>query len=161
MLDGFPFRCLGGTNGKACSERFAMSTNNSSDWHGSVYRKVEKKRMDNTLRLSIIERDGNVCSVCSGSKTLEVHHIIPRSEGGSDSRENLITLCKKCHDEVELAEYRTAALIRNHTPEWKQDAAIPRKRPAKIKKALDDDGNEIDDTNWQRWVYGGFKNPRT
>ena len=30
---------------------------------------------------------------------LEVHHIIPVSEGGGDEPENLVTLCKKCHAE--------------------------------------------------------------
>ena len=28
---------------------------------------------------------------------LEVHHIILRSEGGSDHPLNLMTLCKRCH----------------------------------------------------------------
>jgi 5-methylcytosine-specific restriction endonuclease McrA len=27
-----------------------------------------------------------------------VHHIIQRSVGGSDSPDNLITLCRSCHD---------------------------------------------------------------
>lgn len=30
---------------------------------------------------------------------LEVHHILPVSEGGGDEQQNLITLCKKCHRE--------------------------------------------------------------
>jgi len=28
---------------------------------------------------------------------LTIHHIIPTSEGGSDDKENLELLCKKCH----------------------------------------------------------------
>lgn len=28
---------------------------------------------------------------------LEVHHIVPVSEGGGDEPENLVTLCKNCH----------------------------------------------------------------
>ncbi|NJO00090.1 MAG: HNH endonuclease [Anaerolineales bacterium] len=28
---------------------------------------------------------------------LQVHHIIPKEQGGNDSLENLITLCTSCH----------------------------------------------------------------
>jgi len=132
----------------------------SRDWHEDVYRKVDHKRMDSDLRLLIMERDWNKCVVCEGRKTLEIHHIVPRSEGGGDNSENLITLCKKCHDEVELAEYRSAVLIRNHTPEWKHDDKIPnKKRVAKVKKVISEDGTEVEISNWQSWVYGGAKNP--
>jgi hypothetical protein len=30
----------------------------------------------------------------------EVHHIIPVEEGGSDEPQNLILLCRECHNEV-------------------------------------------------------------
>jgi DNA mismatch repair protein MutS len=41
------------------------------------------------------------CEVC-GSQTvnaLEVHHITPRSEGGSNTLRNLVVLCERCHDD--------------------------------------------------------------
>jgi 5-methylcytosine-specific restriction endonuclease McrA len=31
---------------------------------------------------------------------LTVHHVLPRSEGGLDNPENLLTLCRPCHDKV-------------------------------------------------------------
>lgn len=43
------------------------------------------------------------CCLCHrycGTK-IEVHHIIPRSEGGQDTMENAIALCFDCHAEVE------------------------------------------------------------
>ena len=53
------------------------------------------------IREAIMERDGQVCTMC-GAKghcfdELEVHHIIPRVDGGSDHPLNLTTLCKRCH----------------------------------------------------------------
>lgn len=31
---------------------------------------------------------------------LEVHHIVPRSRGGSHEKLNLVTMCKHCHNRV-------------------------------------------------------------
>lgn len=51
-------------------------------------------------RQKIIQRDGGKCQWC-GQKSpqvkLEVHHIIPVSQGGDDNVRNLITLCVDCH----------------------------------------------------------------
>ena len=52
-------------------------------------------------REAVLHRDNYTCQCC-GKKNcrLEVHHIIFRSNGGTDDEENLITLCKGCHDGV-------------------------------------------------------------
>jgi len=51
----------------------------------------------------VLERDGYKCQN-KGCKTkekrLETHHIIFRKDKGSDDAENLVTLCKCCHDGV-------------------------------------------------------------
>ena len=51
------------------------------------------------------ERDGNRCRRCGLSEedgvSLVVHHVWPRSRGGSNWHSNLITLCRTCHAEVE------------------------------------------------------------
>ena len=52
-------------------------------------------------RSAILHRDNYTCQCC-GKKNcrLEVHHIKFRRYGGTDDEENLITLCKECHDGV-------------------------------------------------------------
>ena len=48
----------------------------------------------------VLNRDSYKCQICKGKhrdSKLEVHHIIFRSQGGSDEAENLITLCHTCH----------------------------------------------------------------
>ena len=52
-------------------------------------------------REAVLHRDNYTCQCC-GKKNcrLEVHHIKFRSNGGTDDEENLITLCKECHDGV-------------------------------------------------------------
>lgn len=49
------------------------------------------------IRVSILERDHYKCQECGFFKYLEVHHILPRSQGGSNDPTNLITLCRRCH----------------------------------------------------------------
>jgi RRXRR protein/HNH endonuclease len=49
----------------------------------------------------VLTRDGYLCQACRGSskdRRLEVHHLIFRSQNGSDEEANLLTLCKTCHD---------------------------------------------------------------
>lgn len=47
---------------------------------------------------SLLQRQ--VCEVCGHAivKDLEVHHITPRAEGGSNAARNLAVLCETCHD---------------------------------------------------------------
>ena len=63
--------------------------------------KVPIERIDQaayeTLRQQILCRDGWRCQFCGAMSNLEVHHSEIRSHSGSDSEENLITLCSACH----------------------------------------------------------------
>jgi hypothetical protein len=48
----------------------------------------------------VLARDTHTCQQCQGNsrnRRLEVHHIVFRSEQGSDEESNLLTLCKSCH----------------------------------------------------------------
>ena len=52
-------------------------------------------------REAVLHRDNYTCQCCGKKHTrLEVHHIIFRSQGGTDDEKNLITLCKVCHDAI-------------------------------------------------------------
>ena len=49
-------------------------------------------------RAHALDRDNYTCQCCGKKHVrLEVHHIIFRSQGGSDELDNLLTLCEKCH----------------------------------------------------------------
>ncbi len=50
-----------------------------------------------STRKAVYRRDGWQCALCGCHDTLQIHHAVPRGEGGSDFPENLITLCSKCH----------------------------------------------------------------
>ena len=40
------------------------------------------------------------CSRCGRNETIEKHHIVPKSEGGSDDDKNKKELCLACHDYI-------------------------------------------------------------
>jgi hypothetical protein len=74
------------------------------DVSGEGYQQGRQKDFYN-LKQFVLSRDGHCCQKCSGKKKddkLHVHHIIFRSNDGTNSPDNLITLCKTCHDNLHL-----------------------------------------------------------
>jgi len=53
------------------------------------------------LRFEILERDGFRCQYCGRTPgqgaTLQIDHISPKSKGGQDTIQNLITSCAECN----------------------------------------------------------------
>lgn len=41
------------------------------------------------------------CHFCGTPEPLDEHHIVPRRFGGSDDRENIVTVCPTCHRKLE------------------------------------------------------------
>ncbi len=52
-----------------------------------------------SVRAAVLARDRFRCTTtgCRSAHFLEVHHVKPRSRGGSNRAENLVTLCGRCH----------------------------------------------------------------
>ena len=96
----------------------------------------------------LLAATGRRCCLCSKLHRVQVHHIVPRKQGGTDDIDNGIPLCPNCHDEVhigyspgrttrvysaeELRRHRDNAIERverqHHwapgTPEYEQDKAL-------------------------------------
>jgi len=49
-------------------------------------------------RKNILKRDNHRCQYCGCTSNLTIDHIIPKSKGGEDSWENLVTACIKCNN---------------------------------------------------------------
>ena len=43
-------------------------------------------------------RECRICETLVGP--MELHHLVPRSLGGDDVADNLVSLCRSCHDHV-------------------------------------------------------------
>lgn len=50
-------------------------------------------------RENIFKRDNHTCAYCGSNKNLTVDHIYPKSKGGKNEWENLITCCFKCNSD--------------------------------------------------------------
>ena len=69
------------------------------DIQGTDYQNGDQKDFWN-VREYVLYRDNHICQACNGKskdKILNVHHITPRADGGTDKPDNLITLCESCH----------------------------------------------------------------
>lgn len=59
-----------------------------------------KHQLEILNRLGVLRRDNFTCKHCSRQLSrdlLEVDHIVPKALGGSNSIENLQTLCRTCN----------------------------------------------------------------
>lgn len=82
-----------------------------------LYQKGMKYGFANT-KAYVLWRDKYTCRNCknkSKDKRLEVHHRVWRSDGGADTEDNLITLCKSCHDAVHRGEIILKGGVRKGT----------------------------------------------
>jgi ATP adenylyltransferase len=64
------------------------------------HRKASSGYITGTLRYEVLKRSKFHCELCGVSadeKALEVDHILPRNNGGSDDLENLQSLCYSCN----------------------------------------------------------------
>ena len=71
------------------------------DIEGKGYQQGEQLDFWN-LREYVLHRDNHTCQHCHGKKKdpiLQVHHINGKKEGATDRPEELLTVCKTCHDE--------------------------------------------------------------
>lgn len=71
------------------------------DIQGEEYQRGEQLGFWN-VREYVLHRDNHTCQHCHGKKKdpiLQVHHINGKAEGATDRPEELLTVCKTCHDD--------------------------------------------------------------
>lgn len=79
-------------------------------WLRYIERRAELKRMSydqylrspewKELRQKRIQRDNYQCVICGSAKNLDVHHISYIHMGESGEIDDLITLCRSCHQKI-------------------------------------------------------------
>jgi hypothetical protein len=51
----------------------------------------------NLSKQNIFKRDKHACVYCESRENLTLDHVLPRSRGGKNTWENLVTCCSKCN----------------------------------------------------------------
>lgn len=86
------------------------------------------------VKRAVWERDGGRCVYCLQPGLPEAH-FIPRSHGGLGIEENVLTLCRPCHDRFDhgtrheregMREY-FAEYLRSRYPDWNEEILKYRK----------------------------------
>ena len=57
----------------------------------------DSRRISQTVKDKVWNRDGGKCVECGSNKFLEFDHIIPHSKGGANSYRNIQLLCEACN----------------------------------------------------------------
>src|SRR6059036_4380185 len=64
-----------------------------------------------SIRKQVLARAGWRCQACRVRRPLDVHHVVKRSQGGSDfDLDLLVALCRWCHDQTD-APYERGRLV--------------------------------------------------
>ena len=66
-----------------------------------------------SVRQAVLARDRHRCQSpgCGNTRFLEIHHIVPRKQGGSNQAENLQILCSRCHAFLHTRETRNVVSL--------------------------------------------------
>ena len=57
----------------------------------------QRKSITQETREQVLTRSGHRCAMCGRASNLEISHLVPLSEGGDSSVDNLLALCRSCH----------------------------------------------------------------
>ena len=110
---------------------------------GSEYQKGEQIGFGNNVKAYVRHRDGYKCKHCKKhkDKRLEVHHITSSQISG-DRPENLVLLCKECHDLHHKGEIKLKV---NRTPGYASETFMSTVRKRMIEE-LRDLGYKVQET---------------
>ena len=97
-------------------------------------KRAKALQIPTSVKKIVYERDKGLCVVC-GRRGLPEAHYIPRSAGGLGIEQNIVTLCRDCHDKFDFGDGETMAgiadIIRAHLmecyPDWNEDDLYYRK----------------------------------
>ncbi|MCJ7824976.1 MAG: HNH endonuclease [Anaerolineales bacterium] len=66
---------------------------------GSVVLEQQRQPIPRAVQILVWQRDGSKCVQCGSQEDLELDHVQPPSQGGSNKAGNLQVLCAKCRGE--------------------------------------------------------------
>ena len=92
------------------------------DFNFKGSREPEKRSWSWMRHLALLRDDYN-CRLCD-KPAHEVHHIIPKKDGGTHNLKNLISLCERCHKETFKQGYGGIEITSKLIAEGKQQTIV-------------------------------------
>lgn len=95
----------------------------------SKHKRTKACEISQKTKKIVSRRDGGCCIFC-GRFGLPEAHVIPRSQGGLGCAQNIITVCRECHDKLDNSIERKKMLARAirylklYYPKWKKEDFI-------------------------------------
>jgi len=90
---------------------------------------LEKRERDRKAQEEYWKKH-KICEVCGLEKAVEVHEIIFRSQGGKCEKDNMISLCRNCHNQ---AHYKQLPYLHRERL-WKIKGLNPEEMWEKLRK---------------------------
>ena len=94
-----------------------------------MHKRTRACAISKKTKLRVYERDKGRCIFC-GAPGLPEAHVVPRSHGGLGIEQNIVTLCRKCHDKMDNSTDRQQMLqvaadyLKRFYPDWSQQSLI-------------------------------------
>ena len=97
-----------------------------------MHKRTKATAITPKVRQAVEERDGHCCIFCGRLGRGEGHYI-KRSQGGLGIEENIITVCRACHFQMddgfsrELYLIKARDYLKRHYSEWDESKLVYRK----------------------------------
>ena len=70
-------------------------------------KRAKSTQITSRVKKAVYERDRGLCVVCGRAGIPEAHYI-PRSKGGLGIEQNIVCLCRGCHDRFDFGDRETS-----------------------------------------------------
>ena len=93
------------TDGQYCEDHAAVARRQYNKYertpdinkkYGRAWKRIRDRHISLHPLCEQCEKDGRIVPAA------EVHHILPVSKGGTHSRDNLMSLCRSCHNKIHI-----------------------------------------------------------
>ena len=94
-----------------------------------MHKRTRACAISKKTKLRVYERDKGRCIYC-GAPGLPEAHYIPRSHGGLGIEQNIVTVCRPCHDKMDNSTDRqqmlqvAAAHLNRLYPDWNEKSLV-------------------------------------
>lgn len=98
-----------------------------------MHRRTKALDISPKVKDLVWRRDNGCCVLCGSPYAFPNAHFIARSQGGLGIEENVVTLCRSCHDRYDNSVERKAIRVRLEDylttwyPDWNEKNLVYRK----------------------------------